>query len=177
MIDLGLESSNSEGFCFPRLSEKQCRRMHEVSLEILERVGVRLYLDEAVGLLKKAGARVTDGNLVRVSSNLVEKALTTVPKQVTLYNRHGYPAMPVGGYRCFYGPGSDCLNIIDHRSGERRKPVLKDLADGVTLCDFLPHIDYAMSMVLPSDVDGAVADRYQMEAMLSYTTKPIVYVT
>ena len=177
MIDLGLDSSSSKGFCFPRLSEKQCRRMHEVSLEILERVGVRLYLDEAVDLLKKAGARVTDGNLVRVSSNLVEKALTTVPKQVTLYNRHGQPAMPVGGYRCFYGPGSDCLNIIDHRSGERRKPVLKDLADGVTLCDFLPHIDYAMSMVLPSDVDGAVADRYQMEAMLSYTTKPIVYVT
>jgi trimethylamine--corrinoid protein Co-methyltransferase len=32
-------------------------------------------------------------------------------------------------------------------------------------------------MVLPSDVDGTVADRYQMEAMLSATTKPIIYVT
>jgi len=151
--------------------------MHEASLEILERVGVRLYLEEAVELLKKAGARVDDGNLVRVPPRLVEMALASVPKEVTLYDRSGNPAMRVGGYRSYYGPGSDCLNIIDHRSGERRKPVVKDIVEGITLCDALPHIDYVMSLVLPSDVDGTVADRYQMEAMLSSTTKPIIYVT
>jgi len=167
----------AKAFCFPRLSEKQCHRMHEASLEILERVGVRLYLEEAVQLIKKTGASVTDGNLVRISSKIVEKALKTVPKQVILYNRKGDPIMPVAGYRCFYGPGSDCLNIIDHRTGKRRKPVVKDIVEGTTLCDFLPQIDYVMSMVLPSDVDGTFADRYQMEAMLSNTTKPIIYVT
>jgi trimethylamine---corrinoid protein Co-methyltransferase len=162
---------------FPRLSKKQFRRIHEASLEILERVGVRLYLAEAVEMLKKAGARVNDGNLVRVPPRIVEKALPSVPKEVTLYDRKGNPAMPVGGRRSFYGPGSDCLNIIDHRSGERRKPVIQDVIEGVTLCDALPHVDYAMSMVLPADVDGTIADRYQMEAMLSYTTKPIIFVT
>src|SRR4030042_5630888 len=99
---------------FPRLSEKQFRRMQEASLEILERVGVRLYLAEAVELIKKAGARVSDGNRVHVPTRLVEKMLLSVPKEVTLYDRKGNPAMPVGGYRSFYGPGSDCLNIIDH---------------------------------------------------------------
>ena len=177
MADTNQEGKGTRGFCFPRLSEKQCRRLYEASLEILERVGVRLYLEEAVELLKKAGARVTDGNLVHVSSKIVEKALQTAPKEVVLYDRNGRPAMPVGGYRCFYGPGSDCLNIIDHRSGERRKPVVRDIEEGVILCDALAHIDYVMSMVLPSDVDGTIADRYQMEAMLSYTTKPIIYVT
>jgi len=167
----------AKGFCFPRLSEKQCRRMYEASLEILERVGVRLYLEEAVQLLKKAGAQVTDTNLVRVPARIVEKALDTAPQEVVLYDRNGRPAMPVAGSNCFYGPGSDCLNIIDHRTGERRKPVLKDVVEGVILCDALPNIDYAMSMVLPSDVDGTLADRHQMEAMLSSTTKPIIYVT
>jgi trimethylamine---corrinoid protein Co-methyltransferase len=162
---------------FPRLSEKQYRRMHEASLEILERVGVRLYLEEAVELIKKAGAEVRDGNLVRVPRRLVEQALSSVPRQVTLYDRKGNPAMPVGACRSFYGPGSDCLNLIDHRSGERRKPVVQDIVEGATLCDYLPHIDYVMSMVLPAEVDGTVADRYQMEAMLSATTKPIIYVT
>jgi len=151
--------------------------MHEASLEILERVGVRLYLEEAVDMLKRAGAQVSDGNLVRVPPRLVEMALASVPKEVTLYDRSGNPPMRVGGYRSYYGPGSDCLNIIDHRSGERRKPVVKDIVEGITLCDALPHIDYVMSLVLPSDVDGTVADRYQMEAMLSSTTKPIIYVT
>jgi trimethylamine--corrinoid protein Co-methyltransferase len=168
-------NTSGEGF-FPRLDEKQCRRIHEASLEILERVGVRLYLEEAVQMLKRAGARVTDGNWVRVPPGLVEGALRTVPKEVILYDRQGHPVMPVGGRRCYYGPGSDCLNIIDHRTGERRRPVLKDLIEGVTLCDSLPHIDYVMSMVLPFDVDGTVADRYQMEALLSGTTKPIIFV-
>jgi trimethylamine---corrinoid protein Co-methyltransferase len=162
---------------FPSLSEKQFRRMHEASLEILDRVGVRLYLDEAVELLKKAGARVEDGNRVHAPASLVEKMLPSVPREVTLYSREGKPVMPLGGYRSYYGPGSDCLNIVDHRSGERRKPNVQDVIDGALLCDYLPHIDFVMSMMLPADVDGTIADRYQMEAMLSATTKPIIYVT
>jgi trimethylamine--corrinoid protein Co-methyltransferase len=177
MIDISQRDKANKAFCFPRLSEKQSRKIHEASLEILERVGVRLYLDEAVQMLKKAGARVTDGNLVHVSSKIVEKALKTVPKQVLLYNRNGDPAMQVAGYRCFYGPGSDCLNIIDHRTGQRRRAVVQDIVEGTTLCDFLPQLDFVMSMVVPSDVDEITADRYQMEAMLSHTTKPIIFVT
>jgi len=162
---------------FPRLSEKQFRRLREASLEILDKVGVRLYLAEAVELLRKAGARVDDGNRAHVPASLVEKMLPSVPREVTLYNREGKPAMPLGGYRSYYGPGSDCLNIVDHRSGERRKPTVQDVVDGAVVCDYLPHIDFVMSMMLPADVDGTVADRYQMEAMLSATTKPIIYVT
>ncbi|MBP1766509.1 MAG: trimethylamine methyltransferase, partial [Candidatus Aminicenantes bacterium] len=107
----------------------------------------------------------------------VEEMLPSVPREVTLFNREGKPAMRLGGDRSYYGPGSDCLNIIDHRSGVRRKALLQDVVEGATLCDHLPHIDYVMSMVLPSDVDGTIADRYQMEAMLAHSTKPIIYVT
>jgi trimethylamine--corrinoid protein Co-methyltransferase len=85
--------------------------------------------------------------------------------------------MRLGGKRTFFGTGSDCLNIVDHRSGERRKPVLQDVVEGITLCDALPNIDFVMSMFLPVDVPDAVADRYQMEAMLNRTSKPIIYVT
>jgi len=177
MIDPTQGDKGDKGFCFPRLSEKQCRRMHEASLEILERIGVHLDLPDAVNLLKRAGARVTDDNRVHVSSRLVEKALSTTPKRVVLYDRLGRPAMPVEGHRCYYGPGSDCLNIIDHRQGTRRQPILKDIEEGVTLGDALPNIDFVMSMVLPQDVDTALADRFQMEAMLTYTAKPIIYVT
>jgi trimethylamine--corrinoid protein Co-methyltransferase len=160
-----------------RVSNEQCARLHWASLEILERVGVRLYHQEAVDLLRKAGAQVEDGNLVYISPGLVEKALVTAPKRIVLCNRHGKPVMPLEGDRCYYGPGSDTLNIIDHRSGERRKPVLQDIVEGTVLCDALPDVDFVMSMVVPSDVDQAIADRYQMEAMLSNTIKPIIIVT
>ena len=160
-----------------RLPDEQVEKIHAASLEILERIGVRLDLQDAVDILKKAGARVTGDGRVHVPARLVEAALKTAPKEVTLYDRHGKPVLPLGGNRCFFGPGSDCLNIIDHRSGERRKAVMQDVVEGVRLCDALPNIDFVMSMVLPGDVDQTIADIYQMEAMLSQTTKPILHVS
>ncbi len=162
---------------FRRLSDEQCQKLYWACLEILERTGVRLYDQEALDLLKKAGVPATDGNRVRIPSGLVEKARTTAPKRVTLCDRHGNRVMPVEGHRSFFGTGSDCLNIIDHRTGQRRKPVLQDIADAMSVADALTHIDFVMCMFLPTDVSQPVADRYQMEAMLNYTTKPIMYVT
>ena len=162
---------------FRRLSDAQCQKLYWACLEILERTGVRLYDQEALDLLKKAGVSAADGNRVRIPSALVEKARTTVPKRVTLCDRHGNRVMPVEGSRTFFGPGSDCLNIIHHRTGERRKAVLQDVVDAMIVADALPHIDFVMCMFLPIDVPQAVADRYQMAAMLEHTSKPIMFVT
>lgn len=162
---------------FRRLSEAQCRKLYWACLEILERTGVRLYSQEALALLKKAGVSASNGNRVRIPAGLVEKALTTVPRRVTLCDRHGRRVMPVEGYRTFFGPGSDCLHLIDHRSGQRRTAVLQDVVEAMTVADALPHIDFVMCMFLPEDVPQPVVDRYQMEVMLNTTTKPIIFVT
>jgi trimethylamine--corrinoid protein Co-methyltransferase len=162
---------------FRRLSDEQCEKIHCASLEILERTGAMLYDQAAIDVLKGAGAFVSDGNRVRIPSGLVEKAFTTVPKRVVLCDRYGRRVMQVEGHRCFYGPGSDLMNIIDHRTNQRRKPLLSDVKDAMTVCDAMPDIDYVMSFFLPSDVDQTIYDRYQMEAMLNYTSKPIVAVT
>jgi trimethylamine--corrinoid protein Co-methyltransferase len=159
------------------MSDEQCQKIHWASLEVMERTGVRFYEQEAIDLVKRAGAHVSDGNRVRIPSGLVEKAFTTVPRRVVLCDRLGRRVMPLEKHRSFFGPGSDCLNIIDHRTGERREPVLQDVVEGMIAADALPNIDFVMSMVLPVDVPQMVADRYQMEAMLNHTTKPIVFVT
>jgi trimethylamine--corrinoid protein Co-methyltransferase len=165
------------GSQYSRLSPDQCQRLHNASLEILARTGARLYDQEAIDLLIKAGAHVSEGNRLRIPAGLVEKAFSTVPKRVALYDRNGRSPIFLEEGNCHYGTGSDCLNIIDHRTGERRKPVLQDVVDGMTVCDALPHVDFVMSMFLPMDVNPMVSDRYQMEVMLNHTTKPIVYVT
>jgi trimethylamine--corrinoid protein Co-methyltransferase len=170
-------SSQNDFARFNRLSEEQISRIHNASLEILERIGIRVYLPEAIALFEQAGATVEDGNLVRIPSSRVEWALKAAPKQVTLYNRLGEPAVALAGGGCFYGPGSDCLNIIDHRTGSRRRPVLNDVVEGTRLCDALDNIDFVMSMVLPTDVDQTIADVYQMRVMLANSVKPIVYVS
>jgi trimethylamine--corrinoid protein Co-methyltransferase len=177
MTNIRINDRANLGFQAGYLSPEQCRRLYNSSLEILSRTGVRLFLPEAVELLKKAGAFVSEGNRVRIPAGLVEKAFSTVPRRVTLYDRHGKPAIFAEEQRCYYGTGSDCLHIIDHRTNQRRDPVLQDVIDGMSVCDALPNVDFVMSMFLPVDVHPMVSDRYQMEAMLNTTTKPIVYVT
>jgi trimethylamine--corrinoid protein Co-methyltransferase len=151
--------------------------LHEASLEILRRTGIKLHHPEAVDLLEAAGASVDGENRVRVPADLIDQALSTVPKSITMYDRLGEVAMELVDDRCYYGPGSDCLNIIDHRTGGHRKAVLQDVIDGAIVCDGLDNIDFLMSMFLPSDIDPAVSDLHQMEVMLNRTTKPIVFVT
>jgi trimethylamine--corrinoid protein Co-methyltransferase len=157
------------------MTDDQCRIMHRASLDVLERTGVLVNYQPALDLLKKAGCLVED-NHVRFPSHLVEWAIRTAPSRITLYNRKGEPAMPLGDRISTYGTGSDCLNVLDHRTGERRKAVLQDVIDGIRVSQAMPHVDFIMSMFLPNDVPVAAEVR-QMEVMLTYSDKPITFVT
>jgi len=172
--------SNYTSFDTPRfrkLSDDQLERLHHASLEILDRTGVRLFEPEALQLLKKKGIQVEDGNRVRIPPALVEWALTVAPKRAVLCNRNGQRVMPLERNNVFYGPGSDCPNVIDLRSGERRAGILQDIIDAIRVCDALPNIDFLMSFCIASDLPQATADRHQMRAMLMNSTKPILFVT
>jgi trimethylamine--corrinoid protein Co-methyltransferase len=162
---------------YDRLTSANCARLHSAAVSILERTGVRMLDDEAVARLHGAGARVGDDGRVFVPGSLVDWALSVAPRSITLHDRAGRPSLALDGDNYFFGTGSDCLNILDHRSGLRRPPTLDDVRDGLTLVDALPNMDFAMSMFLPSDVDPAMTDRRQMAVMLERTTKPLVVVT
>lgn len=162
---------------FRKLSEDQLERIHNASLEILDRTGVCLYEQEALDLLQKAGVKGFEGNRVRIPPGLVEWALSIVPRRVVLCDRNGRRVMPLERNNVFYGPGSDCPNILDHRTGVRRRGTLQDIVDGIRLCDALPNLDFLMSICIASDQDQETADRHQMRAMLMNSTKPILFVT
>jgi trimethylamine--corrinoid protein Co-methyltransferase len=52
--------------------------------------------------------------------------------------------------------------------------LIEDVATASRLCDALPNIDFMMSMGLASDVPPETSDRYQFEAMVLNTKKPLV---
>lgn len=162
---------------FRKLSDDKLERIHAASLEILEHTGVRLYEPRALDLLKQKGIKAEDGNRVRIPGNLVEWALSTAPKQTSLYNRHGEQAMLLQGQNMYYGTGSDCPNVIDLRTGERRPGTLQDIIEATIICDALPNIDFLMSFCIANDLDPQIYDRHQMRAMLMYSIKPILFVT
>ncbi|HLO30245.1 MAG TPA: trimethylamine methyltransferase family protein, partial [Anaerolineales bacterium] len=162
---------------FRKLSDDKLERIHAASLEILERTGLRLFEEQALELLKSKGITVEDGNRVRIPSHLVEWALSTAPKRTILYDRHGRDAMHLEGNSMFYGTGSDCPNVIDLHSGERRPGLLQDVVEATRVCDALPNIDFLMSFCIANELDPQTYDRHQMRAMLMHSLKPILFVT
>ncbi len=176
MNTLNSQHSLYRSVVFRSLTDDQIARLHEASLEIMARTGMRFYEQEALDLFKKAGADVSDGNLVRIPPHLVEWALRTVPKSITIYDRDGRRAMMLGGYRSYFGVGSDCKYIYSPYTGERRQAVLDDVVNGVRLVDALPNLDFVMSMFMPADVPVETYERHQMEVMLRESHKPIVFV-
>jgi trimethylamine--corrinoid protein Co-methyltransferase len=159
------------------LGQAHCETIHLASLEILRRTGVRVYHDGALNLLRGAGAEVSERNLVRFPPGLVEWALKQAPSRVPLCRRGGDEvAVPLEGRRVSFGPGSDCPNYLDPRSGRRRPFTVDDLVAAVHVVDALPEIGFCMSMGIPSELGAANVYRQQFALMLQHTTKPLVFV-
>lgn len=158
------------------LDRADCLRLHQASLEVLRRTGVRVYNADGLALLRAAGAAI-DGNLARIPPSLVEQALATAPAAFSLYGRGSdQPAVVLDGQGVYFGTGSDTLNYLDPRSGRRRQFQTADVADCVRLCDALPEIGFVMSVGIPRDVPTQTYYRHQFAAMQNNTVKPIVFV-
>ena len=162
---------------YRRLSDSQIQVLHDSTLEVLERTGIRILDEEALQLFKKGGGDITDGNRVRIPAWRVEWAVKTAPKQIILYDQEGHAAIRLRGRNCYYGNGSDLVNIIDHRTHQRRPATLQDIRETIAVLDALPQIDFVMSGFIPGDLEPEIAERYQMKVMIENTKKPIVYVT
>jgi len=158
---------------FRVLSDDQIEQIVLGALELLERTGTRVHLDEAKALLAKAGAKV-DGDIVHIPPGLVKEMLASVPPRIAVGNRNGERTMILESHRIYYGTGSDCPFILDAKTGEPRLFVKKDIEDAARVVDACPNMDFHMSLGLMSDVPHFSYDRHQAMAMLRNTVKPLV---
>jgi trimethylamine--corrinoid protein Co-methyltransferase len=127
-------------------------------------------------MLADKGCKISNGNWLRMPSHLVEDALNSAPKQITLYNQKGAKAMDLSGENSFYGTGSDATFTQDVETGERRRTVLKDVGNFATLVDGLENIDFAMSMANPEDAPIEDIYVYVFAEMVKKLNKPIVFI-
>ena len=98
---------------FRLLSDKQIEELHFASLQILERTGVAFECQEAIDLLAEAGADVSDPNRVKIPSYLVEQALRTAAKTITIYTRDGEPAIVLNGMTSHFGGHNALAEYLD----------------------------------------------------------------
>ncbi len=99
--------------------------------------------------------------------------MEAAPKQVNLFTRDGNDFLELEDSKFYFGTGSDCPYILDSFTGQRRKFLKKDVEKAALICDYLPNIDFVMSMGLISNVPISISDRRQFAAVLTNTNKPI----
>jgi len=160
---------------FRMLSDDQLEQIHHASLEILRRTGVRVHDTETLDLLGDAGCLISDGNLVKFPAPVVEEAVDHAPSRIDFHHRSGDSRLILEGQNSYFGTGSDLMNTLDLETGERRPSCLSDVRDTARLADSLPNIDFVMSMALPSDLAAETSDRHSFLAMITNTTKPVVF--
>lgn len=159
---------------FRLLSDKQLEELHLATLQILERTGVAFESEEALNLLSDAGADVSNPNRVKIPSYLVERALGTAPRTITVYSRDGEPAMVLDGQSgAHFGALADLQDILDPYTGKKRMCYLEDIAAVVRLCDALPNIKRVFTTLNNQTIPTAIADKVSLLQAILNTTKPI----
>jgi len=158
------------------LSREQALAIHAAALEILANIGFKMEHPGVLKMLAEAGAAISDGDWVKLPASLVEAAMASAPQQITLYNQQGNEAMCLADDNSFYGTGSDATFTLDLETGERRRAVLKDVANFARLVDGLDHMDFTMSMANPDDVPVEAIYVYVFAEMVKNTNKPLVFI-
>jgi trimethylamine--corrinoid protein Co-methyltransferase len=171
MKDMGFQ-------CVPEyriLSESQIERLHHGTLEILETVGVKVFLPEAVAMMADAGCRVFPDGTVRIPAQLVEDCIHSAPSSIRIYNRLGHEAMRLEGRRVHFGLGTDLLKTYDLETGELRNSCLNDVANASRIADALENIDFTASYALPQQGPANMMYIDCFRAQLENTVKPIFF--
>lgn len=158
---------------FKILGNEKCNKIHEASLAILEDIGVKIQGDRVLKLLYDYGAKIDNDGLTRIPVFLVEKALKTVPREFTLYSRDGEPYALINKEITLFGTHSDQLEILDPFSGKARKFLRKDTELMSKLADYLPNIDFVLSVGLSSDVPTTFQTQITFIETIKNFRKPI----
>ena len=120
------------------LSQDQLLTIHEASLKLLERIGIEFMGAAARQMFRQAGAEVDEASgLVRISRELVDRALSTAPKSFALTPRNLARRLQIGGDHVAFGLVAGPPNIHDCVNGRRSG----NYADYISLIKLAQHFD------------------------------------
>jgi trimethylamine--corrinoid protein Co-methyltransferase len=158
------------------LSDARILQVLDEAKRILSQIGFEIRGPELRKRLLESGLK-TDaaGERTLFPPDVVDKAIASCPRNITLYTRDGEPHAQVGGDRVHFVPGSSGLKMMDHRTGEVRLADTRDFVEYVRLGDGLKHIPYlATAFSTNKDIEAQVSDAWRLYLILTNTRKPVV---
>jgi len=152
-----MAASIKRNISFSVLSQEKIDKIHEKSLYLMEKVGMRISGERTVKLLKDNGAVITAEGLIQIPEKLLTKALHSAPKELTLYSRDGKPSMVINSeHQVYFGTHADQLEFVDPFSNEVRKFLKSDIKTMCKIADYLPNIFFVLSVGMTADVNPRI---------------------
>jgi len=140
------------------LSEDQRAQVHERSLSVLSRTGVRVDTAKGRAILEDAGAEVDRSTcVVRFPRTLVEDSLRSAPKDFTLGARRSGWDQQMNSGECTLLIDGKAIFALDRETGDRRAGTFDDWLEATRLTDALDEIGLYWDMIERSDRGKTVA--------------------
>jgi len=156
------------------LDDEDIKKINQTTLDILEEVGMYFPSQKALRIFADAGANVDfDKEIVKIPSHLVVDSLKKAPRRYTLAGRRPELDAKIGSDDgTYFYCGGEAPNVIDFRTGVKRRSVKEDVADMARVTDYFPVVSVVWPAVSAGDM-GITAPIHGMEALFNNTEKHV----
>ncbi len=156
------------------LSAEDVRKIHEATLEIIETVGVKFPLGRALDIWQAHGAKVDRATaVVRVPRGVIKSALRLAPSVYTLAALDKTLDLPLDGNHVYVGTDGCGVEVIDIRTGERRRSCLQDVAEIARVADYLEEIAFHWVPVSAQDCSARTRGLHELLAIWKNSAKHV----
>ena len=155
------------------LTEEQLKTLKDGTLSLLQDVGVHFPSQKALETFSDHGAQVDwENEMVRISPDLVEKAMSTAPRSFVLGGREERFDLVLDGSRTYLATDGCGVRVLDLESRTERPSRKADVAQMAKVCDALPLISFFWPLVSAQDY-GITAPLHECHAGLTNTLKHV----
>jgi trimethylamine--corrinoid protein Co-methyltransferase len=155
------------------LTDEQMDTIHETTLSMLERTGIRYDGEDARKRLLRAGAAAhpTRKGVIVFPRSMVEESIKKITQNNVLYARDRRWDIEYDGEHMFPYAGGGDPKILDLETGLQRPSTYADVEMAAKLGDALENNHFASSLVMANDVPSELLVLKTMEATMKNSGK------
>jgi trimethylamine--corrinoid protein Co-methyltransferase len=157
------------------LDDREIERIHEATLVVLQKIGVRFPCQKALDIFAQAGVEVDfKTEVVKIQPDLLMKTLAKAPVEFIMGSR-GNQGLDVrlDGTRIYCGTAGTGTATVDLETRKRRASVKEDIAMMALISDYLSSISFYWPMVAARDCPVETIALHEMEAAFTHTEKHV----
>lgn len=159
------------------LNLAQMDAVHQYSIKILEKTGIKVESKTALEIFKKSNAVKIEGDIVYIQAELINHSIKHAPSNIEIFSRTGDTAFNIGknqGDETHFGIGVTNTYFQDIESNQVELFTRKHMQYSTKLGDMLDNYDMVSTLGIPSDVAANKSDLFSTLDMYANTTKPLV---